>query len=128
MFVERKKCTQHLETFNLKAKESVIMRLELSRKKIPSTTNITYKKLDLSLTVLSVTFSTMAANAGIEAVRTDLQCHSKLKKKKKKKTHLTVIGNIARISHQKLMTFYCHKVQLYKNAGSFTLERLNLHL
>ena len=87
MFVERKKCTQHLETFNLKAKESVIMRLELSRKKIPSTTNITYKKLDLSLTVLSVTFSTMAANAGIEAVRTDLQCHSKFKKKKKKKTH-----------------------------------------
>ena len=88
MFVERKKCTQHLETFNLKAKESVIMRLELSRKKIPSTTNITYKKLDLSLTVLSVTFSTMAANAGIEAVRTDLQCHSKLKKKKEKKnTH-----------------------------------------
>ena len=82
MFVEGKKCTQHLETFNLKAKESVIMRLELSRKKIPSTTNITYKKLDLSLTVLSVTFSTMAANAGIEAVRTDLQCHSKLKKKK----------------------------------------------
>ena len=72
----------------------------------------------------------MAANAGIEAVRTDLQCHSKLKKKKKEKksTHLTVIGNIARISHQKLMTFYCHKVQLYKNAGSFTLERLNLHL
>lgn len=121
---------QHLETFNLKAKESVIMRLELSRKKIPSTTNITYKKLDLSLTVLSVTFSTMAANAGIEAVRTDLQCHSKLKRKKEKKTHthLTVIGNIARISHQKLMTFYCHKVQLYKNAGSFTLERLNLHL
>ena len=81
MFVEGKKCMQHLETFNLKAKESVIMRLELSRKKIPSTTNITYKKLDLSLTVLSVTFSTMAANAGIEAVRTDLQCHSKLKKK-----------------------------------------------
>ena len=88
MFVEGKKCMQHLETFNLKAKESVIMRLELSRKKIPSTTNITYKKLDLSLTVLSVTFSTMAANAGIEAVRTDLQCHSKLKKKKRKKnTH-----------------------------------------
>ena len=127
MFVEGKKCMQHLETFNLKAKESVIMRLELSRKKIPSTTNITCKKLDLSLTVLSVTFSTMAANAGIEAVRTDLQCHSKLKNKKKH-THLTVIGNIARISHQKLMTFYCHKVQLYKNAGSFTLERLNLHL
>ena len=130
MFVEGKKCMQHLETFNLKAKESVIMRLELSRKKIPSTTNITYKKLNfnLSLTVLSVTFSTMAANAGIEAVRTDLQCHSKLKKKKHTHTHLTVIGNIARISHQKLMTFYCHKVQLYKNAGSFTLERLNLHL
>ena len=29
----------------------------------------------------------MAANAGIEAVRTDLQCHSKLKKKRQKKTH-----------------------------------------
>ena len=29
----------------------------------------------------------MAANAGIEAVRTDLQCHSKLKKKKRKKKH-----------------------------------------
>lgn len=87
MFVEGKKGMQHLETFNLKAKESVIKRLELSRKKIPSTTNITYKKLDLSLTVLSVTFSTMAANAGIEAVRTDLQCHSKLKKKKRKKKH-----------------------------------------
>ena len=29
----------------------------------------------------------MAANAGIEAVRTDLQCHSKLKKKDKKNTH-----------------------------------------
>ena len=89
MFVEGKKCMQHLETFNLKAKESVIMRLELSRKKIPSTTNITYKKLNfnLSLTVLSVTFSTMAANAGIEAVRTDLQCHSKFKKKKTTHTH-----------------------------------------
>lgn len=104
-----------------------MMRLALSRKKIPSTTNIIYKKLDLSLTVLSVTFSTMAANAGIEAVRTDLQCHSKLKKKEKEK-HLTVIGNIATISHQKLMTFYRHIVQLYKNAGSFTLKRLNLHL
>lgn len=60
------------------------MRLALSRKKIPSTTSITYNRLDLSLTVLSVTFSTMAANAGIEAVRTDLQCHSKLKQRKKK--------------------------------------------
>ena len=49
-----------------------MMRLALSRKKLPSTTNITNKNLDLSLTVLSVTFSTMAANAGIEAVRTDL--------------------------------------------------------
>lgn len=71
----------------------------------------------------------MAANAGIEAVRTDLQCHSKLKKKEKEKEkHLTVMGNIATISHQKLMTFYRHIVQLYKNAGSFTLKRLNLHL
>lgn len=67
----------------------------------------------------------MAANAGIEAVRTDLQCHS-LKKEKEK--HLTVIGNIDTISHQKLMTFCCHKVQLYKNADWFSLERLNLHL
>ena len=33
MFVEGKKCTQHLKTVNLKAKESVMMRLALSRKK-----------------------------------------------------------------------------------------------
>ena len=128
MFVERKKCTQHLETFNLKAKRDNAVRTFKEKNTINNKHNIQKTWFITYCFIGNVLYYGSKCRDWSCPYWPAMPFKIKKKKKKKKNTHLTVIGNIARISHQKLMTFYCHKFQLYKNAGSFTLERLNLHL